>query len=148
MQFSIKQKKEQARTDILGMELKNKTNAAERQYQDALNASTRGLYGDDEIKLRESKKALQEAYDRNTFEARRENELLDRGLMAELLKQKGTIQQSNQIFSVQQRKTAAFNEVRGLRGLAAEEKLAEVQGLLAQKAGLTPERREDLMVQK
>ena len=147
MQFSVKMAKEQLRTHILSMELKNKTNAAERQYQDALNASTRGLYGDSEIKLRETKKALQEAYERNTFEARRENELLDRGLTAELFKQKGTIKQSNQIFSVQQRKLAAFNEVKDLRGLDAESKLASIQGQLGSSV-ITPERREDLIVQK
>ena len=39
-------------------------NAKDREYQDALGIVTRGLYGEGDIKLRETKQKLQEAYER------------------------------------------------------------------------------------
>ena len=108
----------------------DKTAALRRSYQDALEASTRGLYGESEIKLRETKKSLQEAYERNTFEAQSELGFLDRELAADLQGVRGSVMQRFANTETQDKMLAGIKEVSGLRGSAAASRLAKIGGQL------------------
>ena len=94
----------------------DKTAALRRSYQDALKASTMGLHGESEIKLRETKKSLQEAYERNTFEAQSELGFLDRELAADLKTARGSILQRFVNPEMQDEMLGKVREVSGLRG--------------------------------
>ena len=117
------------------IKLAEQTESLRRGYNDALAASTRGLYGEAEIKLRDSKIKLQEAFDRNTREAREENRILDRQLTASLLGQRGGIKQSVSDVDTQKARLAAFEEVSGLRGSAARRRLGQVSADLLDTSG-------------
>ena len=104
----------------------DKTAALRRSYQDALKASTMGLHGESEIKLRETKKSLQEAYERNTFEAQSELGFLDRELAADLKTARGSILQRFVNPEMQDEMLGKVREVSGLRGAAASKRLASI----------------------
>ena len=104
----------------------DKTAALRRSYQDALKASTMGLHGESEIRLRETKQSLQEAYQRNTVEAQAELGLLDRELAADLQTAKGSILQRFVNPEMQDEMLGKVREVSGLRGAAASKRLASI----------------------
>ena len=76
--LDIRIDKELYKTNLDEQKLTQKTNSLKRAYNDALKASTQGIYAESRIKLRESKQALQNAYDNNTKEARNEIEFITR----------------------------------------------------------------------
>ena len=127
------------------IKLAEQTESLRRGYNDALDASTRGLYGEAEIKLRDSKIKLQEAFDRNTREAREENRILDRQLTASLLGQRGAIKQSVSDVNTQKARLEGFAEVSGLRGSAARRRLGQVSAALLDKSGAIGPREQQLL---
>lgn len=104
----------------------DKTAALRRSYQDALKASTMGLHGESEIRLRETKQSLQEAYQRNTVEAQAELGLLDRELAADLQTARGSILQRFVNPEMQDDVLSKVDEVSGLRGGQASARLASI----------------------
>ena len=104
----------------------DKTAALRRSYQDALKASTMGLHGESEIRLRETKQSLQEAYQRNTVEAQAELGLLDRELAADLQTARGSILQRFVNPERQDEVLSKVDEVSGLRGGQASARLARI----------------------
>ena len=125
----------------------DKTAALRRSYQDALKASTMGLHGESEIKLRETKQSLQEAYDRNTMEAQAELGFLDRELAADLQGARGSVMQRFANTETQDKLLDGIRKVSGLRGSAAASRLGAITGKL-QDPDLDPDDKLILQEQK